>query len=205
MNDHNTLDFRRTIRNSMSTGGIPVNLYTVQKSKEKSVILTLSDVSGSVMNFSCFSLALVASLEKFFRQIHSFAFIDEVDDITGLLLRGDPLNLRRHVLEKSKVVGQRGYTNYGYSLRAFYERHRQYLTPKTTILIFGDGRNNWFEVEAGVLKEMRRQVKKIYWFNPEAEMLWGSGDSVMQVYAEVCDKAFACTNILELEQALSQI
>ncbi|MDD2621171.1 MAG: VWA domain-containing protein, partial [Syntrophomonadaceae bacterium] len=72
-NDCYKLDFRRTIRNSLSTGGIPMNIFTVRKYREKPVLLILCDVSGSVMNFSCISLALIASLERFFQHIDSYA------------------------------------------------------------------------------------------------------------------------------------
>ena len=79
------IDFRRTIRNSMSSGGVPIDLFTTKKIREKPVILALCDVSGSVMTFSCFSLALIASLERFFRKIDSFAFIDEIDEVSFFL------------------------------------------------------------------------------------------------------------------------
>lgn len=204
-NDMNALDFRRTIRNSMSTGGIPVNIYTVKRNKEKPVILTLCDVSGSVMNFSCLSLALIASLEIFFRQINSFAFIDEVDNITKSLSAGNPLNLRDYVLRNSQVVGTSGYTNYGYTFKTFMHRYSHYLTRKTTVLIFGDARNNWLEEEKWALAAIHNKVKKVYWFNPEPTALWGSGDSIIYRYQKYCDQTFSCSTVLDLEKALGQI
>lgn len=204
-NDQNKLDFRRTIRNSLSTGGIPLNIFTVRKYREKPVILTLCDVSGSVMNFSCISLALIASLERFFQHIESYAFIDEISDITGLLLSGNPLNFRGHVLRNAKVVGATGYTNYGHALAKFHQRHRHRINRKTSVLIFGDARNNWQENEKWVLEEIKKQAKKVYWFNPEPQSLWGSGDSLIQDYAPYCDAVFACPNLLELEKSLGQI
>lgn len=204
-NDHNPLDFRRTLRNSMSTGGVPVDVLTSRKLREKPVILTLCDVSGSVMNFSCFSLALIAALEKFFREIHSFAFIDDIDNISGLLFSGNPLDLRTHVLKRAKVVGVSGYTDYGTALKNFRERHRSLLTHKTSVLIFGDARNNWFADETWVLQEMKKQVKKIYWFNPEPRQYWGQGDSRIYEYGKYCDQVFCCSSLLELEKALGQL
>lgn len=204
-NDQNKLDFRRTIRGSLSTGGIPLNLFTVKKYREKPVILTLCDVSGSVMNFSCISLALIASLERFFQHIESYAFIDEVSDITGLLLSGNPLNFRGHVLRNAKVVGATGYTNYGHTLEKFHQRFRHRINRKTSVLIFGDARNNWQETEKWVLKEIKSQAKKVYWFNPEPRSLWSSGDSIIFDYAPYCDAVFACPTLLELEKSLGQI
>jgi len=204
-NDQNKLDFRRTIRASLSTGGLPINLFTVRKYREKPVILALCDVSGSVMNFSCISLALIASLERFFQNIESYAFIDEVSDITGLLLSGNPLNFRGYVLRNAKVIGATGYTNYGRTLEEFHKRFRQRINRKTTVLIFGDARNNWQENGKWVLKEIQNQAKKVYWFNPEPISQWGVGDSIIFDYEPYCDKVFACPTILDLEKSLGQI
>ncbi|MEQ8201606.1 MAG: VWA domain-containing protein [Syntrophomonadaceae bacterium] len=204
-NDQNRLDFRRTIRSSLSTGGIPLNLFTIRKYREKPVILILCDVSGSVMNFSCIALALIASLERFFQHIESYAFIDEIADITGLLLSGNPLNFRAHVLRNARVVGVTGYTNYGHTLEEFRQRYRQRINRKTSVLIFGDARNNWQEHGQAVLKEIRGQAKKVYWFNPEPRPLWNTGDSIIYDYAPYCDKVFACPTLGELEKSLAQI
>ena len=204
-NEQHKLDFRRTIRASLSTGGVPVNLFTVQKHREKPVVLTICDVSGSVMNFSCISLALIASLERFFQHIESYAFIDEVADITGLLLSGNPLNFRGHVLRNARVIGASGYTNYGYSLEEFHKRFKHRMHRKTTVLIFGDARNNWQESGKWVLQDIKNRVKKVYWFNPEPAALWNTGDSIINQYSPYCDAVFACPNLLELEKSLAKI
>lgn len=204
-NERYRLDFRRTIRHSLSSGGIPLNLFTVRRLREKPVILALCDVSGSVMNFSCISLALIASLERFFQHIESYAFIDEISDITGLLLSGNPLNFRAHVLRNARVVGASGYTNYGHSLRQFTRRHLSRVTRKTTVLVFGDARNNWQASDSEALRDIRRQARRVLWFNPEPRSLWGSGDSIIADYAPHCDAVFACPNLAELERALARL
>jgi uncharacterized protein with von Willebrand factor type A (vWA) domain len=199
------IDFRRTIRNSMSSGGVPIDLFTIKKTREKPVILAICDVSGSVMTFSCFSLALIASLERFFRKIDSFAFIDEIDEVSKLLLSGNPLDLRKHVLRHARVVGASGYTDYGVSFKAFHQRYRSYLSHKTTVLVFGDARNNWFNDESWVLQEMKKNVRKIYWFNPEPRRNWGLGDSRIFEYQKYCTQVFECSTLMQLEKAISQL
>lgn len=157
------------------------------------------------MNFSCIALALIASLERFFQHIESYAFIDEVSDITGLLLSGNPLNFRGHVLRNARVVGATGYTNYGRMFSEFNQRFNQRINRKTTVLIFGDARNNWQENEKGALAEIKKQAKKVYWFNPESRSLWSSGDSIIHDYAPYCDRVYECPSLLMLEKALGQI
>ena len=204
-NDHHKINFRRTMRHSMATGGIPLDIATVKKTREKPVIIAICDISGSVMNFSCFALALLASMEKFFRQIKSYAFIDEIDEVSTLLTSGNPLDLREHVLQKANVVGVSGYTDYGYVLKAFYDRYRGHLNYKTSLLIFGDARNNWNTDETWVLREIKSCVKRLYWFNPEQEVLWGTGDSRIYEYSQYCDNCYACPTIQELEKAFAQL
>ena len=200
-NDPSQIDFRRTIRRSMATGGVPADIFTNHKSKEKPVILAICDVSQSVMEFSCFALALLASAEAFFRDISIFAFIDEIDEVNQLLAKSDPLTLRSQVLRKAKVVGEEGYTNYGLAFKAFVERFSGKLTHKTSVLIFGDARNNNYRDEAWALESISNQAKRVYWFNPEPRELWGSGDSCMKRYRKYCDDAFACPNILEFRKS----
>ncbi|MBC7074706.1 MAG: VWA domain-containing protein [Syntrophomonadaceae bacterium] len=204
-NDRSNINYRGTIRRSMATGGIPVDIITSKKVRERPVILILCDVSSSVMNFSNFALALLAALENFFRQIRTFAFIDEIDEITHLLQKGNPLNLRSHIFKNAKVVGVSGYSDYGFVFRTFLDRYPGCLSHKTTVLIFGDARNNWFADESWVLKKIKGQVRRIYWFNPEPKEIWGSGDSRMYEYIKYCDKSFACPNLLELEKAIGQL
>jgi hypothetical protein len=204
-NDQNFINFRRTMRKSMSTGGIPVDLITRRKQKEKPVMFALCDVSVSVLQFSCFALALLASLEKFFQHVRSFGFVDEVDEITYMLRHADPFTLRTNVLKNARVVGKRGYSDYGVSLKNFLERYGSQLSLKTTVLIFGDGRNNWFNDEAWALEEIRNRCKKIYWFNPEEKDNWFTGDSRMKEYLKYCDRSFEVTNLLQMEDAFYEL
>lgn len=204
-NDRNFINFRRTMRKSMSTGGIPLDLITRRKQKERPVLFALCDVSVSVLQFSCFALALLASLEKFFQHVRSFGFVDEVDEITYMLRHADPFTLRTNVLKNARVVGRRGYSDYGISFKNFLERYGSQLSLKTTVLIFGDGRNNWGNDEAWAVEEIRKRTKKMYWFNPENKDTWDTGDSRMREYLKYCDRSFEVTNLLQMEDAFCEL
>ncbi|MGI5920990.1 MAG: VWA domain-containing protein [Syntrophomonadaceae bacterium] len=201
-----TINYRHTIRHSMATGGVPLKIVSSQKQKEKPIIIALCDVSGSVMTFSCFALALLSSLQRFFRQIRTFAFIEDIDEVTTILHSGNPLDLRTNVLENTrKIIGIRGFTNYGATFVGFTEHFGNILNHKTNVLIFGDGRNNWNNDQTWALKEIRTRARRIYWFNPEPEALWTSGDSRMSQYRKYCHKCFSCPNLSKLEQAIGQL
>ncbi|HBQ25929.1 MAG TPA: hypothetical protein DD791_06010 [Syntrophomonas sp.] len=198
-------DFRRTMRTSMSTGGVPVEIMVKKKIREKPVIFALCDVSWSCLHFSYFSLSLVYLLEKFYRQVRSFAFIDETDEITSLIKRESYNNLRPKVLTEANVCGNSGYTNYGQSLSSFYNQYGKDLSHKAYVLIFGDARTNWFATNPDVLKDIQRKVKRVYWFNPEPKDEWGSGDSEILIYQKYCTRVFECCNLSQLAQVISDI
>lgn len=203
--DNSMINYRSTMRKSMSSGGLPLNIMTVRRRREKPVIVAICDVSGSVMTFSCFALAMLASMQRFMRQLRSFGFIEEVDEITPWLNSGDPLTLRTTVLRKARVISSRGYTNYGNTFTSFIKRYSGALNHKTTVLIFGDARNNWFNDEIQALQQIKALARKIYWFNPEPESSWGQGDSRMLVYARYCQAAFSCPTLNSLQEAIGKL
>ncbi len=199
------LDHRRTMRQSMATGGVPAELFVKKRVRQKPVIFALCDVSLSCLHFSAFSLALVYSLEKFFRQVRCFAFVEETEEVTAIMRKELPYNLRTQILYDTKVTGESGRTDYGRSLATFYERYGQDLSPKSYVLIFGDARSNWFPPQPLVLKQIQDRVKRVYWFNPEAVSEWSTGDNSMNSYRKYCDKVFSTTNLDELVKALTEV
>ncbi|MGE5396111.1 MAG: VWA domain-containing protein [Chitinophagales bacterium] len=203
-NQADRLDYRKTVRASLSTGGILANLYAKRKKKEKPVIVALSDVSDSCLHFSFFALTLMHSLERFYRQVKSFGFVDRADDITLLLKSADLSSMRRDVLFKSGVV-ENGYTDYGASFQSFLSKYGSFLTFKSTVLILGDARTNWFPSRPELLKEIRSRVKRIYWFMPEPLDRWNRGDCSISIYKKYCDGVFECTNLEQLAQAIYKI
>ncbi|MGE5545131.1 MAG: VWA domain-containing protein [Bacillota bacterium] len=199
------LDHRRTLRQSMATGGIPAELFVKKRVRQKPVIFALCDVSLSCLHFSAFSLALVYSLEKFFRHVRCFAFVGETEEVTAIMRKEQPYNLRAQVLYDTKVTGESGRTDYGRSLVTFYERYGQDLSHKSQVLIFGDARSNWFPTEPQVLKKIQDRVKRVYWFNPETINEWNTGDSSMSSYRKYCDRVFQTSNLDELMKALTEL
>ena len=204
-NKSGTLDYRRTIRESMSNGGVPINVFVKKPIRKKTVVFALCDVSMSCLQFSSFSLALVYSLEKFYRQFRSFAFIGETDEITSIIKEQSFNNLRATVMREANVSGQTGYTDYGTSLGSFYEKYGKELTYNSHVLIFGDARTNWFPSNAKALQNIQRRVRRVYWFDPEPKYHWDSGDSSMLTYKKYCTQVFQCSNLEELATAITNI
>lgn len=199
------LDFRRTMRQSLNTGGVPLDLIGQKRRPEKPVIFALCDLSWSCLHYSRFSLSIVYALEKFFRQVRSFAFVDEAEEITDVVRRGTFAEVRKRVLGEMGVPAARGATDYGQTLTTFLERYGKYLNHKSYVLIFGDARTNWAPSRPDILQEIQKRVKRVYWFNPEPQAEWGAGDSSMLIYQKYCHRTFSCPNLEELARAICEI
>ena len=99
----------------------------------------------------------------------------------------------------ARAVSLAANSNYGRALRAFHRGFLPAVTRRTTVIVVGDGRNNYNAPEAWVLDELRRKAKRLLWICPEDRAAWGLGDSEMPVYAARCDRVATAATLEELE------
>ncbi|MDQ4070113.1 MAG: VWA domain-containing protein [Actinomycetota bacterium] len=203
---HGRLDFRRTLRRSLSTGGVPADPRFRRPHPHKPEIVVLADVSGSVATFARFTLQLVHALSGEFSAVRAFVFIDGVDEVTRLLAGADDLaGALARVHEEADVVAADGHSDYGRALSLFWDRWGREITPRTSVVILGDARNNYHATSAEVLAELRRRARRVWWLNPEPRSYWDTGDSIVSTYAPHCSGVFECRNLRQLEAFVSQI
>jgi uncharacterized protein with von Willebrand factor type A (vWA) domain len=203
---HGRLDFRRTLRRSLSTGGVPADPRFRRPHPHKPEIVVLADVSGSVATFARFTLQLVHALSGEFSAVRTFVFIDGIDEVTRLFERADDLAAAlARVHEEADVVAGDGHSDYGRALSAFWARWGREITPRTSVVILGDARNNYHAAHAEVLGELRRRARRVWWLNPEPRSYWDTGDSIVSAYAPHCSGVFECRNLRQLEAFVSQI
>ena len=203
---HGRLDFRRTLRRSLSTGGVPADPRFRQPHPHKPEIVVLADVSGSVATFARFTLQLVHAMAGEFSAIRTFVFIDGIDEVTHLFAGTDDLAAALvRVHEEADVVAADGHSDYGRALGTFWARWGREITPRTSVIVLGDARNNYHAASAGVLAELRRRGRRLWWLNPEPRSYWDTGDSILSEYAVHCDGVFECRNLRQLEAFVSQI
>ena len=203
---HGRLDFRRTLRRSLSTGGVPADPRFRRPHPHKPEIVVLADVSGSVATFARFTLQLVHALAGEFSAVRTFVFIDGIDEVTHLLAGTDDLaSVLARVHEEADVVAADGHSDYGRALSAFWARWGREVTPRTSVVILGDARNNYHAASAEVLAELRLRGRRVWWLNPEPRSYWDTGDSIVSAYAPHCHGVFECRNLRQLEAFVSQI
>jgi uncharacterized protein with von Willebrand factor type A (vWA) domain len=194
------LDARATMRAALATGGTPLEPVFRAKRPHRPEIVLVCDVSSSVSAFARFSLLFTHALQDQFSRVRSFAFIDTVDEITDLFGHGDPAVSFRRLAVEAEVVWLDGHSDYGNALATMLERYADAITPRTTLVILGDARNNYRATNAWALAELRRRAKRVYWLNPEPAASWDSGDSVMASYALHTDAAVECRNLRQLAE-----
>ena len=180
------IDMRRTLRRSMSTGGVPMRPAYRTRRPGRPELVILCDVSGSVAGFSHFTLLLVQALREQFSKVRVFAFVERADEVTHLFAPGAELSgVMQRVLREADLVAFDGHSDYGGSLGGFAEQWGGAITSRTSLLILGDGRTNYRDPNLTVLRRLVGVARHAHWLNPEPRRQWGSGDSAALRYADV--------------------
>jgi uncharacterized protein with von Willebrand factor type A (vWA) domain len=194
------LDFRNTVRHSMSYGGVPAELKFRRPRPKKPDIMVIADISGSVAAFARFTLHLVYAISSQFSKVRSFVFIDGLDEVTRFFEgTEDILDAVHRVNTEADVVWVDGHSDYGHAFEVFWEKYGREVGPKTTVIILGDARNNYHSSQAWIIKELREKARSVFWLNPEPRSYWDTGDSIVGEYGQHCNGVFECRNLRQLE------
>jgi uncharacterized protein with von Willebrand factor type A (vWA) domain len=199
------LDFRRTVRASISTGGVPLVTHHKPKRPHRTELVVLCDVSGSVANFAQFTLLLVFALRDQFQKVRAFTFIDHVHEVTHHFTPGaDVADVMADLAASTAHAALWGRTNYGRAFTKFVENHPDALGPKSSLLILGDARSNYSDLGVESLKEMAAAARHAWWLNPEHTRHWDTGDSAATPYSQVVSMV-ECRNLGQLSEFVHDI
>jgi uncharacterized protein len=200
------LDFRNTMRHSLSYGGVPAEPKFRYPRPSKPEIMVVADISGSVAAFARFTLQLVYAISGQFSKVRSFVFIDGIDEVTRFFEGVEDITDAVHrVNTEADVIWVDGHSDYGHAFEVFWEKWGKEISTKTTVLLLGDARNNYHASQAWVVQEMRKRARHVYWLNPEPRSYWDTGDSIVSEYAIHCDGAFECRNLKQLERFVEHL
>lgn len=200
------LDFRRTMRKSLATGGVPVEPQFRHPRPHRPEVWLLCDISGSMATFSRFTLQFTHAMATHFSKLRSFAFVDTIDEVTDFFGAGvDFGSALLRVTTEAEVVWLDGHSDYGNSLETFNARYGRQLTPRTTVIITGDARNNYRPPRDKVLGEIAASARALVWLNPEPRAYWDTGDSAMSHYATHCTSVHEVRTLRQLEQFIEEL
>ena len=200
---HGRLDMRRTVRRSLSTGGVPFDLVERKHAPHRPELFVLCDVSDSVARFARFSLMLVHALAWQFTKVRSFVFLETIDEVTHLFEHEDFMDAVARINAEADVVHIDSHSNYGGSFEDFVARYGADVGPRSTVLILGDARNNYRSSKADALKAIEAAAHKTYWLNPESLAYWDTGDSLASVYAACIDDMAEVRTLRQLERFIA--
>lgn len=194
------LDFRNTVRHSLSYGGVPADPKFRYPRPAKPELMVVADISGSVAAFARFTLMFVYAIQNQFSKVRSFVFIDGIDEVTKYFKSTEDIGAAiNRVNTEADVVWVDGHSDYGHAFEVFWERYGKDITSKTTVLLLGDARNNYHAAQSWVVKEMAKRARHVYWLNPEPKSYWNTGDSIVGEYGAHTDGVFECRNLRQLE------
>jgi uncharacterized protein len=199
------LDVRRTVRRSLSSGGVPVDPAFRAVRASKPDLYVLADVSGSVIEFAKFTLSLLHAMNEEFAKMRSFAFVDGIDEVTGILDEGGHRMDLRGAFARARVVAADGHSDYGRVFEGFAERYGADVDARSTLIVMGDARNNYRGPGVETLQGLRERARRLYWLNPEPRADWDTTDSLMGVYAPFCDRVFEVRNLRQLTACVDEI
>ncbi|MET9064830.1 vWA domain-containing protein [Streptosporangium sandarakinum] len=191
------LDFRRTVRASLSSGGVPLAVFNRPRRPHRPELVVLCDVSDSVASFAHFTLLLTYALREQFAKVRAFGFVDTVDEITRFFTPGaDVAEAMTRMAAEADMV-RFGRTNYGHAFERFAERYGDAVGPKTSLLILGDARSNHQPPALETLRGLAREARHAHWLNPEPVSQWDTGDSLASAYGAVVPMR-ECRNVVQL-------
>jgi uncharacterized protein with von Willebrand factor type A (vWA) domain len=200
------LDFRNTVRHSLSYGGVPADPKFKYPRPSKPELMVIADISGSVAAFARFTLMLVYAIQNQFSKVRSFVFIDGLDEVTDYFKATEDIQEAIHrVNTEADVIWVDGHSDYGHALEVFWERYGRDVGTKTTVLLLGDARNNYHASQSWVVKEIRKRARHVYWLNPEPRSYWNTGDSIVGEYATHTDGLYECRNLRQLEAFVEKL
>ena len=196
---HAHVDFRRTMRASLQTGGVPIVLKYRPQRPRRPEIFVLCDVSTSVTSASTFFLSVLHALHDSFRKLRSFVFIERISEVTEVFERERDFRAASEAISKDAGVADiSGYTDYGRVWTEFLALIEDELHPRATVIVLGDARTNGRPPRDDVFAAITARAGRTFWLNPEPRLYWNYGDSVIAAYEKHC-MAFECWRTDQLE------
>lgn len=197
---HAHVDVRRTMRASLQTGGVPIELKYRPRRPRRPEIFVLCDVSTSVTSASTFFLSVLHALHDAFRKLRSFVFIERISEVTEVFERERDFRAASEAVSRDAGVADiSGYTDYGRVWTELLSLIEDELHPRATVIVLGDARTNGRPPRDDVFAAITARAGRTFWLNPEPRLYWNYGDSVIAAYEQHCT-AFECWRTDQLEE-----
>ena len=193
------LNFRKTIRKGLETGGTFRTLSYRKKPSRRKRLVLLCDVSGSMVQFSEFALRFIQSLNQVAESSRTFLFSEKLVEADPFQLQN--MDLFRSYVRDSGIYG-RG-TDLGSALEEICSRNPPVLSGSTTLLILSDTKSVDQQRAMAALLEAKRRSGRVLWLNPIPESKWKYLRSVSNMQT-ICPM-ISCSTLRELAAACRKL
>jgi uncharacterized protein with von Willebrand factor type A (vWA) domain len=166
--------------------------------------VVLCDISDSVRNVSRFMLHFAYSLQDRFAKVRSFVFVSDLGETTELFASHE-IGRAVELAYGGAVINVYANSNFGRAFRVFRERYLDAVTKRTTVIVIGDGRNNYHAPEAWALADVHARARAVLWLNPEPRLSWAFGDSAMRAYEPHCDRVEVVNSLASLARVVDDL
>ena len=193
------LDFRRTIRKGLETGGSFYRLrYKKKRNRRKNLVL-LCDVSGSMVQFSEFALRFIQSLNQVSESSRVFLFSEEMFEADAFSLQN--MDLFRSYVKQCGIYGKG--TDLGSALAKLSAMQPPVLNSATTLLILSDTKTIDQPRAVASFLEAKRLAGKVIWLNPIPQRHWKHMRSI-QTFSTLCSMV-SCSTLRDLASACRRL
>lgn len=194
------LDFRRTIRKGLETGGSLYRLKYRRKRQRRKQLVLLCDVSGSMVQFSEFALRFIQSLNQASDSSRVFLFSEALYEADAFCMQN--MDRFRSYVRETGLYG-RG-TDLANALEKLNALKPAALNPATTLLILSDTKTTSQHRALKALQESKRLAGQVIILNPIPERKWKylqstrtfASAATMISCATLQDLATACRRLL---------
>ena len=197
-----TFDAKSTLRANVRHGGVPFDLRW-KKRRLKPKFAIICDVSTSMRPVVDFLLRLMYEMQDQVGRARSFAFIDHIEEVTDEFTAQRP-EVAVPIVLRRLPPGHYN-TDLGAALAQFVKQYGDAVDGRTTLIICGDGRNNYNDPRIDLIQQLERRAKRLVWFNPEDKMQWGTGDSDMLQYAPAVNAVHQVASLRQLTDAVDKL
>jgi len=203
------INFRRTIRKNVSSGGNLVKLWFKYRKPRKPRLVVFLDVSGSMDKYSFYLLRFIYAIQQNFQQVESFLFSTRLHCITDALHRNKFSDQLQELTEQAAAWSSG--TTMGACFQEFNNRFSKFsLSRQSVVLILSDGLDTG---ETTILREelgkISKRAKKLIWLNPLKGMKGyrpeAKGMRSALPLVDVFSSAHNLDSLLELEKHLQNV
>lgn len=193
------LDFRKTIRKGLETGGVFYRLKFKKKPRRRKRMVLLCDVSGSMIRFSEFALRFIQSLNQASDSSRTFLFSESVIEADAFSLQN--MDLFREYIGQSGIYGKG--TNIATALEFLSSLTPSILSDSTTLIVLSDTKTVDQQRAIQALMTVKKLCGRIIWLNPIPESRWDYLKSARAI-AQCCTM-ISCNTLSALANACRRL